>query len=145
MFMENVIPIQERERSLFSSILLVFIAAILLITTAPIGFVFAIIEQGFSSGLSKIKYYLLNVALVLDQAGNVIMQHFLNRLLLKNTQLSYLFGNKKETISSVIGKNYILATLSPIGLIANSLLNKIDSNHTLDSIQVNVKVNHNRI
>jgi 8-oxo-dGTP diphosphatase len=142
--MENVVHAEEKERSLFSSILLVLIAAILLITTAPIGFLFAIIEQGFTSGLSKIKYYLLNVALVLDQAGNVIMQHFLNRLLLKKSQLTYLFGNKKETISSVIGKNFMLGTLNPIGLIANGLLNKIDSNHTLDSIQVNVKGIHKR-
>jgi len=142
--MESVVHVEEKERSLFSSILLVLIAAILLITTAPIGFLFAIIEQGFTSGLSKIKYYLLNVALVLDQAGNVIMQHFLNRLLLKNSQLTYLFGNKKETISSVIGKNYMIGTLTPIGQIANGFLNKLDTNHTLDSIQVNVKVNHKR-
>lgn len=128
-----------QERSLLGSFVLVSIAVILLLSTSLIGFLFALIDQGFAKGQNKLKKYLYNVALVLDQAGNVIMQHFLNAILLKKRPNTYLFGNKKETISSVIGKNFLLHSLSPLGLIVNGVLNKIDSNHTLDSIELNVK------
>ena len=68
---------------LFKSFLLFLIAAFLLITTAPIGFLFAIVRQLVFSKVKMLSIYLLEVALVFDQAGNVVMQHFLNFTLLK--------------------------------------------------------------
>jgi hypothetical protein len=50
-----------------------------------------------------------------------------------------LFGNKKETISSVIGKNKLTNTLSPLGKALNAFLNYIDKNHSLNSIIYDVK------
>jgi len=67
------------------------------------------------------------------------MQHLLNdTLLIKNTN-SYQFGNKKETISSVIGKNKLTNTLSPLGKALNAFLNYIDKDHSLNSIIYDVK------
>ena len=122
------------------SILLFLIALILLITTAPIGFIYTIIRQIFFNKFKTLSLYFTEIALVLDEAGNVVMQHILNDFLLVKKRDTYYFGNKKETISSVIGKNYLTQTLSPIGLALNSFLNFIDKGHSLNSIMYDVKV-----
>ena len=79
------------------------------------------------------------MALVLDEVGNVTMQHLLNDLLLIQKEHTYLFGNKNETISSVIGKNSLTNTLSPLGRALNSFLNFLDKDHSLNSIIYDVK------
>ena len=122
------------------SILLFLIAFILLTTTAPIGFIYTIIRQLFVNKVKTLSLYFTEIALVLDEAGNVIMQHILNDFLLVKKRDTYYFGNKKETISSVIGKNYMTETLSPLGLALNSFLNFIDKGHSLNSIMYDVKV-----
>ena len=122
------------------SILLFLIAIILLTTTAPIGFIYTIIRQLIVNKVKTLSLYFTEIALVLDEAGNVIMQHILNDFLLIKKRDTYYFGNKKETISSVIGKNYMTETLSPLGLALNSFLNFIDKGHSLNSIMYDVKV-----
>jgi len=137
--MENQIQIKGRKKGIFTSLLLFLIAIFLLSVTAPIGFVFALLQKLFTRKIQLLRDYLLEVALVLDQAGNVIMQHFLNAVLLKNSPNAYLFGNKKETISSVIGKNSLTNSLTRMGQLLNGFLNAIDKNHTLNSIEENIK------
>jgi hypothetical protein len=122
------------------SMLLFLIALILLTTTAPIGFIYTIIRQLIVNKVKTLSLYFTEIALVLDEAGNVIMQHILNDFLLIKKRNTYYFGNKKETISSVIGKNYMTETLSPLGLALNSFLNFIDKGHSLNSIMYDVKV-----
>jgi hypothetical protein len=92
------------------SILLFLIALLLLTTTAPIGFIYTIIRQLFVNKFKTLSLYFTEIALVLDEAGNVVMQHILNDFLLVKKRDTYYFGNKKETISSVIGKNYLTQT-----------------------------------
>jgi len=121
------------------SILLFLIALLLLTTTAPIGFIYTIIRQLIVNKVKTLSLYFTEIALVLDEAGNVIMQHILNDFLLIKKRDTYYFGNKKETISSVIGKNYMTETLSPLGLALNSFLNFIDKGHSLNSIMYDVK------
>ena len=121
------------------SFLLFGIAFVLLVTTTPIGFVYALLRQLFVGKIKTLQIYFIEVALALDNAGNVIMQHLLNdTLLIKNTN-TYQFGNKKETISSVIGKNHLTNTLSTLGKALNSFLNFIDKDHSLNSIIYDVK------
>jgi hypothetical protein len=84
--------------------------------------------------------YFLELALALDNAGNVLMQHVLNDALLIKNEKTYLFGNKMETISSVIGKNLVTRTLSPLGLALNSFLHWIDKDHSLNSINYEVRL-----
>ena len=121
------------------SFLLFGIAFVLLVTTTPIGFVYALLRQLFVGKIKTLQIYFIEVALALDNAGNVIMQHILNdTLLVKNTN-TYQFGNKKETISSVIGKNHLTNTLSPLGKALNSFLNFIDKDHSMNSIIYDVK------
>jgi 8-oxo-dGTP diphosphatase len=132
---------KKREpHSILMSFLLFCVALLLVITTAPIGFIYALIRQTCSSKAKSLNVYFIEVALVLDEVGNVTMQHLLNDILLINDVQTYFFGNKNETISSVIGKNSITNTLSPLGRTLNSFLNFLDKDHSLNSIIYDVKV-----
>ena len=122
------------------SFLLFGIAFVLLVTTTPIGFVYALLRQLFLGKIITFQIYFIELALALDNTGNVIMQHLLNDTLLTKNTNTYLFGNKKETISSVIGKNHLSNTLSPLGKALNRFLNWLDREHSLNSIDYNVKL-----
>ena len=121
------------------SFLLFGIAFVLLVTTTPIGFAYALLRQLFVGKIKTLQIYFIEVALALDNAGNVIMQHILNDTLLDKNTNTYQFGNKKETISSVIGKNHLTNTLSRLGKALNAFLNFIDKDHSLNSIIYDVK------
>ena len=121
------------------SFLLFGTAFVLVVTTTPIGFVYALLRQLFLGKVKTLQIYFIELALALDNAGNVIMQHLLNDTLLIKNQDTYHFGNKKETISSVIGKNHLTNTLSPLGKALNAFLNFIDKDHSLNSIIYDVK------
>jgi 8-oxo-dGTP diphosphatase len=114
--------IQSTPMPLFKSLLLICIAFVLFFTTAPIGFLYAVIRQSLAKRVHSLSIYFLELALALDNVGNVLMQHALNDALLIKNQNTYLFGNKMETISSVIGKNLVTHTLSPTGLLLNTFL-----------------------
>ena len=121
------------------SFLLFTIAFVLLVTTTPIGFLYALIRQTFFSKTKPLRIFLVEVALALDVAGNVMMQHLLNDTLLVKNPNTYYFGNPKETISSVIGKNSLTQTLSFLGRCLNAFLNLLDKNHSLNSIIYDLK------
>ncbi len=132
--------LQTSRMPLFKSLLLFCIAFVLFFTTAPIGFLYAVMRQTFSKSINSLSLYFLELALAIDNAGNVLMQHVLNDLLLIKNQKTYLFGNKMETISSVIGKNLLSHTLSPTGLALNAFLHWIDKDHSLNSINYEVRL-----
>jgi hypothetical protein len=125
---------------LWKSFLLFCIAMLLFLITGPFGFLYAVMRQTFAKSVNSLSVYFLELALVLDNAGNVLMQHVLNDLLLIKNQKTYLFGNKMETISSVIGKNLLTHTLSPMGIALNAFLHWIDKDHSLNSINYEVRL-----
>jgi 8-oxo-dGTP diphosphatase len=130
---------KDPRTSLFKSFSLFCIATLLLLTTAPLGFLYALLREIIFGKAKFLSLFFVEVALVLDEAGNVIMQHLLNDSLLIKNANTYYFGNKKETISSVIGKNSLTDTLSFLGKALNNLLNFIDKDHSLNSIIYDVK------
>jgi 8-oxo-dGTP diphosphatase len=132
--------IQSTPMPLFKSLLLFCIAFVLFFTTAPIGFLYAVIRQSMVKRVYSLSIYFLELALALDNAGNVLMQHVLNDALLIQNQNTYLFGNKMETISSVIGKNFVTHTLSPAGILLNNFLHWIDKDHSLNSINYELRL-----
>jgi hypothetical protein len=137
--LKNIFMKKDATTGFIKSFLLFSIAFVLVVTTTPIGFLYALLRQLFFGKAKTLQIYFIEVALALDNAGNVIMQHLLNdTLLVKNTN-TYQFGNKKETISSVIGKNHLINTLSPLGKSLNAFLNFIDKDHSLNSIIYDVK------
>jgi hypothetical protein len=131
---------KEPTMSLLKSFILFCIAIILLIFTAPIGFFYALLRQLLFGKLKTLNVFFLEVAIAIDNTGNVIMQYLLNDLLLIKRPTTYYFGNKKETISSVIGKNSLTNTLSPLGKALNAFLNWIDKDHSFNSIMYDVRL-----
>ena len=131
---------KELTMSLLKSFLLFCIAIVLLIFTTPIGFFYALLRQLFFGKLKSLSVYFLEVAISIDNTGNVMMQYLLNDLLLIKRQETYYFGNKKETISSVIGKNSLTNTLSALGKALNAFLNWIDKDHSFNSIMYDVRL-----
>ena len=125
---------------LWKSFSLFCIAMILFFITAPFGFLYAVIRQSCIKSVNSLSVYFLELALALDNAGNVLMQHVLNDLLLTKNDKTYLFGNKMETISSVIGKNLVTHTLNPMGIALNAFLHWLDKDHSLNSINYEVRL-----
>lgn len=74
------------------------------------------------------------MATSIDVLGNVVCSELFNQVLINKN--GYKFGNRKETISSCIGKNKRADTLTKIGLILSAILDFIDKNHSLDSIDI---------
>jgi 8-oxo-dGTP diphosphatase len=131
--------IKPNQLSLWKSMFLLFIAFVLLVTTAPFGFLYALIRQTSLKKVDALSVYFLELALSIDNAGNVLMQHVLNDLLLIQNKKTYNFGNKLETISSVIGKNDLTNTLSKMGITLNAFLHWVDKDHAFNSINYNVR------
>ena len=99
-----------------------FISAILL----PICFVFTLIFKGRTD-------FLFRTAISIDQLGNVVGARLFNIALIKSN--GWQFGDPDETISSVLGKNKRLGLLKPLGRALDSLLDKIDKGHSINSIE----------
>lgn len=110
-------------------ILLAFVAVILTIIIAPIAMIYEIITFFRFSTISK---YFFNIAISIDQLGNVVCQALLNDLLVKKD--GFRFGNPDETISSVLGRNHLTKTLYPLGRGLRWTLDKIQKDHCVKSI-----------
>lgn len=122
-------------------ILLFLISIILMILTGPIGLLYGLFQQLFTKGLGGIGEFSLKIAISIDQLGNVIMQHLFNLLWIKKG--GYEFGNRDETISSALGKNKQLGTLSGFGKAIDAILDAIDPNHSLNSIDYYIQPTKN--
>lgn len=118
-------------------ILLFFISIVLMVITGPLGLIFGLFRQLFSKGLKGLGEYTLELAISIDQLGNVLMQHVFNALWI--TKAGYKFGNRDETISSALGKNKQLGTLTGFGRAIDRLLDFIDPNHSLNSIDYHIE------
>lgn len=125
---------------LWKSLLLFVLASVLLVTTAPFGFLYAVIRQSIVKQVHSLSVYFLELAIAVDNLGNALMQHVLNDALLVKNEKTYYFGNKLETISSVIGKNSVTGTLSFLGIRLNGFLHWLDANHSLNSINYDIKL-----
>jgi hypothetical protein len=107
------------------------IAIIISIILFPIGFIITMFYPNR-------KKYLYNIALGIDQLGNVVCARLFNLTLIYQSSI-HKFGNEDETISSVIGKNKRTNTLTIIGHLLDTLLDAIDKNHSIDAIEEDEK------
>lgn len=116
----------------FIGVLLFLISIVLLALTGPLGFIYGSLHALFTKGFKGIGEFLLKIAISVDQLGNVMMQHLLNMLWVKKGR--YNFGNRDETISSALGRNKKLGTLTGFGNWIDKLLDTLDPDHSLNSI-----------
>lgn len=134
---------KKKEVNPLIGILLLVVSVLLSIATLPFGFLFGLIYTLFNGFIKRMGEYSMEIATIIDQQGNVIMQHLLNLLWIKGDN-KYTFGDRDETISSALGKNQDRNTLTAFGKAIVSLLDKIDPNHSLNSIEYYVQ-RENRI
>jgi 8-oxo-dGTP diphosphatase len=114
--------------------LILFIAAKLLMTIVyPLGFLWSIGLTLFKNGWKSVDTYLFNCAIADDQHGNTYVAKLFNDVLIKVG--GYRFGNPDETISSVLGKNKLTNTLTILGRGLDWILEKLDPNHSIKSIE----------
>lgn len=111
-------------------ILLILVAIVLAMVLFPVGVIVAVIAKW-----KDLYTYFFNVAKGIDELGNAVCGNLFNMTLIKNG--GYHFGLPGETISSALGKNVERKTLSGAGKVLNSMLNKIQANHAIISIQRN--------
>ena len=107
-------------------ILILFVAILLAVLLFPIGLFVAMFYKGRTD-------YLFKIALGIDQLGNATCGKLMNHVLIKKE--GYQFGFYEETISSVIGKNQLTDTLTGAGKLLNALLNRIQKDHAVLSIE----------
>lgn len=106
--------------------MILIVAILLSIILFPIGFLFSMFYPGR-------KKYIYNIALGIDQLGNVVCAKLFNFFLIDIT--GHKFGNEDETISGVIGKNKRTNTLTGLGIALDYILELIDKNHTAKAIE----------
>jgi hypothetical protein len=84
-------------------------------------------------GLLETDFYLFRCAIADDQHGNTFLAKLFNDVLIKPG--GYKFGNPDETISSVLGKNKLLNKLAIAGKTLDFILQILDHNHSIKSIE----------
>ena len=139
MIQEKKASAPNQKVSPFIGLLLFIISIVLVVLTTPLGFIYGLFHNLFAKGFTGIGEYLLQIAISIDQLGNVVMQHLLNVLWIQKG--GYRFGNRDETISSVIGKNKQLNTLTWFGKNMDRILEFIEADHSLNSIDYYVQPN----
>ncbi len=113
---------------------ILFIISFLLVGLfTPIGMMFTIMRSLFTLNIKPINDYYLKLAISLDRFGNVVMGGMFNFILINDTK--HQFGDDRETISSVLGKNKINKSLSYFGRRLDALLNGLDEGHSVKSIK----------
>lgn len=132
MILKKEIYKADKKANPLIGILLFLISVLLFVVTVPFGFVYGLLYGLFKKGITGVGEFLLKIAISIDQLGNVAMQHPLNILWIKKS--GYKFGNRDETISSALGRNNKLGTLTTFGKFIDKFLDLIDKDHSLNSI-----------
>jgi len=112
------------------------IAIILLYLFLPVVVIFYIIKYLLTGNKRELKVWFFRSAREIDVFANVVGSDLFNAIFI--TDGGYKFGNPKETISSVLGKNQRDKTLSLAGDLLRWILDLIDDNHCLNSINDDV-------
>lgn len=97
---------------------------------------YSIYKTWKKEGFDGVNEYFFKKAISLDQFGNVWAKELFNDTMILND--GYKFGKEDETISSVLGKNKRQNTLSVFGKMLANLLDAIDDNHCIKSIEESV-------
>lgn len=111
------------------NVMLFLVALILSIILYPLGIIYS-----FFSYIVRMKFHkiFLSGALAIDIVGNTVCEMLFNDTL--RTNKGARFGDTRETISSVLGKNQRDNTLTLAGQILAKILDTIEKDHCKNSI-----------
>lgn len=103
----------------------------------PVGLVFGLFKQTYRNGLKKalsdIDNKCMSMSISIDKFGNVACAELFNSILIRKSK--NLFGNHRQTISHVLGVNARSKNLTSTGEWLVDVLDKIDNNHSVKSIE----------
>ena len=108
------------------SFILFVVSIIVFLPLSIINIILVIFKGG------NLSNYFKETAIDIDRFGNRNFRTLLNETLQKN---GYKFGDERETISSALGKNKIMNTLTKTGIIICDILDYLDKNHCIKSIK----------
>jgi 8-oxo-dGTP diphosphatase len=118
-------------------VLLYILSLLLSVILLPVGFVYGVVaafwKHRFKTGVRNVNVKCLELAKSIDKYGNVACAELLNATLITKDS-PYRFGKIEQTISKVVGYNYLFGYLTRTGRALNWVLNKIDRNHTVDAV-----------
>lgn len=114
------------------AILALFLALVLFPIGLLITFIANLYKRRWKFSFKRLDEQFLSIATSIDASGNVVCKDLFNLALINKK--GYLFGNRKETISSVLGKNQLHGNLSWCGILLAWILDAIDKNHCFNSI-----------
>lgn len=113
------------------NLILIIIAKLLFTILSPISFIYTVfIKEPFN--WQRLFGYWRSNAVSWDRYGNYQYRSLWNATL--RTKEGYEFGDFRETISSVLGKNERDGTLSKAGKFLTKILNRLDKEHCKNSI-----------
>jgi hypothetical protein len=113
-------------------IIILVVSLIMLIIILPIVCVYMVLKRLINGNGKMIKVWSWKVSRAIDVFANIHGSEIFNDLLIKKG--GYKFGNPKETISSVLGKNQVEETLTILGNIIRAMLDIIEYGHCILSI-----------
>lgn len=122
-------------KKLFFSVVLMIIAVVLYRFVWLVGFFVEVIVQAIRWPRHLAEYF-RKIAISVDQLWNVTCPTLMMGLFLTWEKKDPIkFGHEDETVSSVLGKNKEIETLSRVGRRLDSILNRLDPWHSLNSIE----------
>ena len=111
-----------------TEILLLLIAFILLIILLPVVIIYMFLKYLLTGKKRMITVWACKTARSIDVFANVEASEILIKI------GGYKFGNRQETISSVLGKNQVSDTLTRLGNALRIILDCIEPGHCVSSI-----------
>ena len=121
-------------------LLVLTIAITLLYLLLPVIIIFMILKYVFTGNKKMLAVWFYRTSREIDIFANVIGAEFWNSVFIIDG--GYKFGNPKETISSVLGKNQRKKTLTLMGDFIRWVLDRIEEDHCLNSINEDATNTH---
>lgn len=122
--------------------ILFIISLILLTLLSGASFIFAFFRTVVKfKSLKKFNNWFLDMAIAVDQLGNVMASPILNLTCIKSD--GYQFGNTRETVSLVLAINNKRNKLTKFGTWLGNLLDLLDPNHLDKTLYYHTKYINN--
>lgn len=100
--------------------------------TFPIGIGWNFFTALFSWDWKRFNGDMLDLAISIDQTLNVALKNVLRTLLI--TDPLYNFGDPDQTVSYVIGINYVYGNLTSFGHLCRKMLYSFDKDHVIKAV-----------
>jgi len=109
-----------------------FIAGLI---TFQLGIIYRVIRLIFTFNWKEFNNDFKDIAISIDQTLNTVLKPILNNLLIKNSnRKEYNFGDMDETVSYVIGINYIYNNLTWFGKLMRKMLYSFEKDHVIKAV-----------